>query len=98
MNKKYFDPDNPINLQSFDSVIHTDNISKQWNKLVGNTSNSAIIKMNTSTNNVKPLKICTGKAQSDTGTDQVVTNNRELLYLYIDIDPYPIGGVKVEYS
>ena len=56
--------------------------------------------MNTSTNNVKPLKICTGKAQSDTGTDQVVTNNRELLYLYlyIDIDLYPIGGVKVEYS
>ena len=42
------------------------------------------------------IQICTDKVQSDTGANQAVTNNKEGLYAYSEIEPYPIGGVKAD--
>ena len=42
------------------------------------------------------IQICTDKVQSNTGANQAVTNNKESMYIYSDIDPYPIGGVTAD--
>ena len=34
--------------------------------------------------------------QNDTGANKAVTNNKKILYVYHNIDPYPIGGVNVD--
>ena len=64
----------------------------KWNSMVGKLQ---------STNkrhhkNIEKINICTETVQSDTGANKAVPNNKELLYSYSDIDPYPIGGVKAE--
>ena len=42
------------------------------------------------------IQVCTDKVQSDTCANQAVTDNKESLYAYSDIEPYPIGGVKAD--
>ena len=46
------------------------------------------------TDNWSNIKICTDTIQNDTSANKAVTNNKELLYQYQSIQPYPIGGVK----
>ena len=69
--------------QKSDSEITVD----KWNSMIGklkSTEDTVIEKIN----------ICTETVQSDTGANKAVTNNKNILYSYSDIDPYPIGGVK----
>jgi len=42
------------------------------------------------------LNICTDTVQNDTGANNNVTDKKQLLVTYKDIESYPIGGVKAE--
>ena len=74
--------------------LETDLI-KKWNSMIGKpTRQINTAKKSPILNN--QIRICTEKVQSDTGANQAVTNNKDALYAYSDIDPYPIGGVKAD--
>ena len=40
--------------------------------------------------------ICTHPIQNDTGANENVTCIKSIIHNYVDIDPYPIGGVKAD--
>ena len=61
----------------------------------GHSKRDKIKKLTKNPNSTK-VQICTDKVQSDTGANQAVTNNKESLYAYSDIEAYPIGGVKAD--
>ena len=42
------------------------------------------------------LNICTDIVQKDTGAINNVTGKKQILVVYEDIEPYPIGGVKAQ--
>ena len=79
--------------QTFEEMLTT-----KWDTMVKDTTNGKCHKVNGHDQiaHSNKIRICTDKVQSDTGANQAVTNNKESLYAYSDIDPYPVGGVKAD--
>ena len=72
------------------------NPTEKWEAMIkGHSKRDKIKKLNPCIDSTK-IQICTDKVQSDTGANQAVTNNKDSLYAYSDIEAYPIGGVKAD--
>ena len=76
---------------------YTENATaEKWTEMVKGFEKKDRIKKMQSARDMNKIQICTEKVQSDTGANQAVTNNKECLYAYNTIEPYPIGGVKAD--
>ena len=89
---------NPV--EKSNKLNHDEMIVDKRDKMIGKQHNSKMSSLQPKSTflndkNTK-ISICTDTIQNDTGTNKVVTNNKEIMYAYHDIDPYPIGGVKAD--
>ena len=75
-------------------------IADKWDNMIGKEPKDKVTTLNSILypNNqlCAKINIFTDKIQNDTGANKAVTNNKQLLYKYKDIAPYPIGGVKAD--
>ena len=93
-----FDPWNKCDIQTPAPDSEDQRTVAKWDEMINSLKQeSQVKKINNDDDTVtERITICTDKVQSDTGANKAVTNNKNILYAYSDIEPYPIGGVKAD--
>ena len=93
-----FDPWNKCDIQTPAPESEDQRTIAKWENMINSiTTAPQVTKTNSHGDTVtERITICTDKVQSDTGANKAVTNNKNILYAYSDIEPYPIGGVKAD--
>ena len=82
-------PETPATTLSADNTTH----AIPYNKLLSRIKNA---RKNKIAHDHIEFHICTDPIQSDTGANENVTCNKSSIHNYVDIEPYPIGGVKAD--
>ena len=84
-------PDSENNSNIHTASQHgTETLAEKWDNMISNHNPKKIGLIK------HKIKIRTENIQNDTGANKAVTNNRDILYNYKTIQPYPIGGVKAD--